>query len=407
MRSVELLRKGVEQGIITNAQQASLLALESESAPGREAPRGVNAITIAYGVGALIVLFAFAWLLIDRWRVLGNGGLLGLSLLYAALFLLAAHVLKREGFPTARGLAVLLAVGMTPVATMALGRLLGIWPADAIAQCGGPVEPFFPCGAEPLTLELAVAAAALMAMRRISYAPLVIPLAVAGLLVPMHLSWALAGVDIEWGSGTMGWAWLMSGSLMAAAAQAVDRRPHTEDYALWLHVAAAVAGLIACAQLFEAYPELRHFTGLVALLAFVSAIYFRRRVYLAMGAVLAFGYLAWLAFVVFRVTVAFPLVLAAIGLGLIVASVWLQRRFPALVARAAGSAHGPPRFPGGIAVLLAPALLAILMFPDGVRRDAEFRLTMRARGRAMHGSMRQSAGRRDAAARERRQQRER
>jgi hypothetical protein len=405
MRSVELLKKGVEQGIITSAQQASLLALDSEPTPSREAPRGVNAITIAYGVGALIVLFAFAWFLIDRWEVLGNGGLLGVSLVYGALFLLAGHVLKREQFPVASGLAVLLVVAMVPVATRAFGRLLGIWPADVLAQCGGPFVPFFPCEAENLTLELATVVAALVAMRRVSFAPLAIPIATAGLLVPMHLArlWA----DFEWGSGTLGWIWLLSGSLTLSAAYAIDHRQKSEDYAAWFHTAAAAAGLIACAQLFDAYHDLRHFAGPVALLAFVGAVYFRRPVYLAMGAIVAFGYLAWLAATVFRVTVAFPLILAVLGLGLIVAAVWLQRRFPVLVARAAGSAQGPPRFPGGFAVLLAPALLATLMLSDGGRRDAEIRLTLRARGRAMHGSMRKSAGRRDAPSQARRQQHQR
>lgn len=405
MTSIELLQRGVEQGIITGAQRASLLALEGEPAPGRETPRGFNAITVAYGVGTLIVLFAFSWFLVDRWKVLGSGGLLGLSLLYGALFLLAARVLAREGFPTARGLAVLLAVGMTPIAAMALGQLLGIWPADAMAKCGAAVEPFFPCVSEPLTLELVAAAAALLAMRFISFAPLAIPLAVAGSIIPVHLAQGWA--DFVWGSGSTGWGSLLAGSLMVATAHAVDRRRTSEDYAAWFHVAAVVAGLIACTNLFEAYPELRHFTGPVALLAFVCAVYFRRRVYLAMGALVAFSYLAWLAFVVFRVTVAFPVVLAAIGLGLIVVSVWLQRRFPALVARATGSAQGPPRFPGGYAVLLAPAILAIFMLPDGGRRDAEIRLTHRARGRAVHGSMRKAPGRPPAGAPARRPQNER
>ncbi|HEY4658547.1 MAG TPA: hypothetical protein VIH11_03455, partial [Gemmatimonadaceae bacterium] len=359
MRSDELLRKGVEQGIINDTQRAALAALDTEGTTGREAARGFNAITVAYGVGALIVLFAFGWFLVDRWKVLGDGGLLGVSLLYAALFLVAARVLAREGFPTARGVAVLLAVGMTPLAMRALGRWVGIWPADLLGTCGGAYTPFFPCEAEPLTIELTAAVAALVALRRVPFSPLVVPAVVAGLLIPSHLVQAFA--DFEWGSAATGWTALLSASLVLVVAYVLDQRRKGQEYAVWLHLGAAVTGLIACLQLFDAYRDLRHVTGVVALLAFAGAVYLRRRVYLALGAVLAFAYLAWLAAEVFRVTLAFPLVLAVLGLGIIIAAVWIQRRFPAIVARAGGAEQTPRRFPGGVAALLAPALLAVVM----------------------------------------------
>ncbi|MFI5311114.1 MAG: hypothetical protein ACHQQ3_07785 [Gemmatimonadales bacterium] len=387
MRTDELLRSGVAHGIITEVQERSLLALDAPDSTGREAARGFNAVTVAYGVGALVVLFAFGWFLVDRWNVLGDAGLLGVSLLYAVLFAIAAFVLAREGFPVAHGLAVLLAVGMTPLAVRALGRLVPFWPTDALALCGGARAQFFPCDMEALTMELTAAAAALAMLRRVRFGPLVIPVAIAGLLIPAHL--VRAWLDVEWGSAMVGWTALLTGSLLLAVAYAVDRQRETEDYAAWLHVAAAVAGLVACVQLFDAYPELRHLAAPVAVLSFVGAVYLRRRVYLVAGVFLAFLYLTWLAVAVFRVTVAFPLVLAVIGLSIIVAAVLLQRRFPALVARAGGSA-GPPRFPGGIATLLAPALLAALMLPDGGRRDTESRLNRAAHVRAMRGSMRNS-----------------
>ena len=400
MRIGELLQRGVDLGIITGSQQTSLLALDSEGGTDREATRGVNAITIAYGVGALVVLFAFAWLFIERWKTLGDAGLLGVSLVYATLFLLAARVLAREGFPAAHGLAVLFAVAMAPLAMRSFGRLAGIWPADALASCGGVYVPFFPCEAEFVAMELAAAAAALVALRRVAFAPLVIPVAVAGLVIPLHL--VRAWTDSGWGNGVSAWAWLLSGSLMLAAAYTVDRRRKMVDHALWLHVAAAVAGLVAFAGLFDTYRELRHFSGPVALLAFAGAVYLRRIVYLIVGAIVAFAYLAWLAAEVFRVTLAFPLVLAVTGLGIIVAAVWLQRRFPALVARARGPVPGPPHFPGGVAALLAPALLAILMLPEGSARDREIRLSQAARLRVVRGSMRHAPTRRTAPTDERR-----
>ena len=46
-------------------------------AQGAEARRGFNAITVAYSLGALLVLFALGWFLVDRWKVSGPVGVLG------------------------------------------------------------------------------------------------------------------------------------------------------------------------------------------------------------------------------------------------------------------------------------------------------------------------------------------
>ena len=101
----------------------------------REAARTFNGIIIAYGVGALVVLFAFGWFMVDRWRVLGDSGVFGLAVAYAAVFLMVAHVLQREGFDTARGVAVLLAVAMAPLAMRALLRWIGVWTPQLAEMC--------------------------------------------------------------------------------------------------------------------------------------------------------------------------------------------------------------------------------------------------------------------------------
>ena len=92
-----LVSEAVARGIIDGGQRDKLQALAahlvpeasdaeelpSEGPARREARRGFNAITIAYSLGALLVLFALAWFLFDRWRSLVPGGVLGVSLLYA------------------------------------------------------------------------------------------------------------------------------------------------------------------------------------------------------------------------------------------------------------------------------------------------------------------------------------
>src|SRR5687767_14310674 len=114
----------VQRGIISPAQYDALLAMEPPDAPayfgpgggvldavavaeagtGREPPRGFNWITITYYLGALTVMFAFGWFLVDRWKALGPGGILAVTSVYAALFVAAGEYLRRQGFRVAGGL---------------------------------------------------------------------------------------------------------------------------------------------------------------------------------------------------------------------------------------------------------------------------------------------------------------
>lgn len=62
-QSIEgFLRQALSRGLITATQQASLLSLAAEEGPApREMPRGFNWVTIAYALGALLVVFADGW----------------------------------------------------------------------------------------------------------------------------------------------------------------------------------------------------------------------------------------------------------------------------------------------------------------------------------------------------------
>jgi len=94
-----LINVALERGIIDAAQRDQLAALSAElmampghsreerddAAPVREVQRGFNAITVAYSLGALLVLFALAWFLLERWKVLGPFGVLVVALLLKVL----------------------------------------------------------------------------------------------------------------------------------------------------------------------------------------------------------------------------------------------------------------------------------------------------------------------------------
>jgi hypothetical protein len=385
MTTRELLNLGVTQGIITAEQRAALQtllgAVESTERP-QEAERSFNGIAIAYAIGAIVVLFAFGWFMVDRWKVLGDGGVLALSLGYAAIFLVVAHVMKREGFSFARGVSMLLAVGMAPIAMYALLRFIGVWTPELDALCVKEHHPFAVCQGQPLAIELAAVGAALVAMRFLAFSPFMIPVAVVSITLPERLlrEWAPGpGID----GAAMGWRWVIIASLLAAVAYTVDRRRRDEDYGAWLWLSVAVATWFGCLMLFQFDYGLRWYLAPVSLLVITASVILRRRVLLIVGLFGVFGFLGWLAFDVFKVTTAFPIVLAMIGVSIIILTVWVQKRFPDLIRRMAGDPSQAPRFPGGVAALLAPALLGLLLVQDAARMDREEAADRRSQRHAM------------------------
>jgi len=400
MESRDLLEHGVTSGIITAEQRDALLALGEPAGAPREAARTFNGITIAYGVGALVVLFAFGWFLVDRWRVLGDSGIFGLAVAYAAVFLLVAHVLQREGFATARGVAVLLAVAMAPLAMRALLRWSGLITPQLDLICSTPVRPFMACQGEPLAIELAAVAAALLALRKMPFPPLMIPIAVVCVTLPERMMRGWAPTDIN--GVVVGWRFMVVASLVAAAAYAIDQRRRDGDYGFWLWIAASISAMVAGVNLFGGDASLRHAFLPASLVVLAGAVILRRRVLAVLGIIALFGYLAWLANDVFKLTLAFPLLLAALGVAIIIVTVWLQRRFPEIVRRLGGDVSQPPHFPGGVAALLAPALLGVLLMQDARTLDRERRADARSRAHANASEVR---ARRDSIALRRAQRR--
>jgi len=180
-----------------------------------------------------------------------------------------------------------------------------------------------------------------------------------------------------------------------AVAYAVERRqPAGEDYAFWFYLGGVIVLGIGYVQVWSHIGAWRHALPLVAFALVAASLYLRRRTLLVAGGVAAFSYLAYLAFDFFRRVVALPLALAALGLAVIAATVWMQRRFPALVARVSrADAAGTRTLPAWPATVLGPLAIAIVAMVFAVEearvrtvdRDAQAAIElqrMRSRQRA-------------------------
>ena len=367
------LEAAVALGIITAGQAAEIRAIapirDGIDSGVREAPRAFNAAMLAYVLGAITVVIAMGWFLADRWNWLGAKGVLAVSVLYVALFLLTSVRMRRGGFPTAAGFAVLLALCMVPVATVAWNELVGWFARVPSASCGYPEFALWSCRGEELFVELVTAVSLLVALRQIRFSLLVLPL--AGLVVRGLFHVADAVTLNATGDATSGWILAIGASVLAAAAYSTDRRQAgDEDFGIWLHLAATACALVAAVTVLNIFEELRHFLIPGAFVAFAVALTIRRFIWMLLGMAWFIWYLGWLASDVFRDSPLFPVILAALGLSMIVITVWVQRNASWLVERFGSVTHdGRPRFPGGVALLLSPALVAALLLPQAAEHD--------------------------------------
>ena len=375
MRSIPLdqLRDAVVRGVISEAQYEAILALgaatldaaplgppTTDRSPSPEAIKGFNWISVAYFSGALLILFAFGWFLVDQWEALGPTGVLVVALFYATFFLSVGWTLIHRGFRVAGGLAVTAAVGMTPLATWAVESLLGVWT---------PWRMYVPFegGARSwemgrwAVMALATLASALRALvwTRFPFLVAIIAVSLGALVLPV--AELLYGNDL--GSRMTPWVSLTFGTAAIAVAYAVDGRDvGRAGYAFWLYLFGLIASTVGVQHAWITFPATRHLLPAVAILVIAASLYLRRRAFLVFGALALFWYLGWLAFEVFREAAAFPIVLATFGIAVILITVWLQRTYPRLVERVnSGSADSRPSIPGGYVTMLAPAVIAVAL----------------------------------------------
>jgi len=401
------LHQAVDAGIINAAQLDALLALEAgpgdslDALPAQvEEQKGLNAISVAYWGGAIAVLFAFGWFLVDRWQVLGPGGVLVVTVVYAGLFALAARLLMRAGFHTAAALAALCVVGMTPIIAWAALALAGLWELYETGQRLAVAPPPWDT-LRWLPIDLATILAALVALRRVRFAVLALPVAIALWALLGHASSAF--IDPE----SLVYMWdrvhLVAATVLLGAAYSLDQRArHAEDYAFWFYLVGLVALTVAIGGIWNEATKLlvAHATLALAILLVVAALRLRRRVFIAFAVLGFLSYLGYLAFDVFRKTVGFPIVLATCGLVVILVTVLAQQRYPELVRRMDADRLTQRTIPGARVIFPSAVVVALALFaahlPAAREQAGEQAKRDRVRAWQVHNRRKLDAVRREA-----------
>lgn len=338
---MELQRRDLDaaarQGLIDSKQAAALWSFLD--AQQRDHRPGFRAAHILYYLGGLIAIGAMSLFMTLGWERFGGAGIAVIATLYAAGALATADwLLHRQRQPIPAGLLAALAVALVPLAVYGVQNALGWWPeGEAARDYHRHIDGRF------LTLELATLAAGAVVLWRWKLPFSVMPVAVTLWYLTMDLAPFLAGVpDVDWQVRKV--VSLYTGLAIIGLAFWVDLRSrHGPDFAFWLYLAGVLAfwGALSLMNSDSEWSRLAYCAINLVMIG-VGAV-LSRRVFAVFGGLGVAGYLGHLAHSVFKDSLLFPFALTLIGLAVIAAGLWWQKREAALTQRLRSGLPGPLR----------------------------------------------------------------
>jgi hypothetical protein len=329
-REAVLSTEDAERLVQWGIERRAAVGAMANQQPPPEQRKGINFVTVAYYFGAMLMISACAWFLGDKWDALGSKGILATSLVYAAVTAIAGWRLRRTGYLVGGGLLITVAVCLTPLVVYTIEDMAGVWPGNR----PGPYENYYPwIHGSRIVMELATIAVAAIVLRFVRFGFLTAPIVFSLWFLSMDAAaWAFKKPDgLDWSSRR--WVSVVVGLVTLLVGFGLDRtlhkpnQPRSEDFAFWCYLFGLMAfwgGLTSM----DSNSELsRAIYALVNLGLIALAVKLRRITFLVFGAMGIYAYLGHLAYEVFKNSVLFPFILALMGLSLILATVWAQRRF--------------------------------------------------------------------------------
>lgn len=323
----------VDQGYLSAAQADQLWqgwSTEKATAgaePDSSPPLRFDFANVAFYFGALIVIVAMVFLGSLVWGSLGGFGLFTIAVFYAiALTLTGSWLYFRQQLPIPGGLLITIAVWMTPLAIYGLQQGFGL--ADLTESRNLPLGLI--SGRFPMASGTIIAS--LIALKYIHFPFLTFPLAFCLWFLSIELPPLVYGQAVSFHTAATITLWF--GVVCLAIAYGVDLRWRRSqgDYSFWLYLFGLLSfwfSLLATGQDTEWY---RLFFCGINLGLMALSIMLKRRLFMVFGSLGVFGYIAYLAFRVFADSLLFPFALSALGLGIIAAGIFYQKRYPAVEA---------------------------------------------------------------------------
>lgn len=321
-----MLDEAASKGLLDEGQAGRLwqFLLEREQhTPGFEPAH------ILYYLGGLIAIGAMSLFMTLGWETFGGAGLLFISTCYIAAAIGGVEWLRARGLQLPAGVLAAFAVVLVPLAVYGLQHVLGLW---AEGRPGGYRDYHYYIDWRWILMELATLAAGAVVLWRYRMPFTVMPVAVTLWYMSMDLTDMLLG-----GSGFFSREGKIISAVFGAAmtllALWVDlRNRSSKDYAFWLYIWGVITfwGALSSMGSGSEYGKLVYCLINVLMIGIGAAL--SRRVFAVFGGFGLAGYLGHLSYTVFRDSLLFPVALTAIGIAIIAAGVFWQRREAAIGA---------------------------------------------------------------------------
>jgi hypothetical protein len=326
---LEDLEWGVEQGLLSEKQASDLrVALQKKYENRPQFTLG----HVIYYFGALVVMSAMTWFMVEAWDRLGGPGITFISLAYGLLFFaLGRHFWKNTALKIPGGLLITAAVSMTPLIVYGIERWLGWWPQTD----PGPYTGFYVwIKGSWIWMEMATVAVGLLALRFFRFPFISFPIAYALWYLSMDIAPILIGSPMDLHQKEV--VSVIFGSVMCVVSYLVDHRTK-DDYAFWGYLF-GMATLWGGLTMMDSSNEAARFAYCMVNVFFIFlSVFLDRRVFIVFGAMGVSTYIGHLAQKVFADSLMFPVALSGLGLAVIFLGVFYQKNQKRIEERVLGS----------------------------------------------------------------------
>lgn len=323
-----MLDEAASQGLLDAGQAGRLWQFLVER---EQHTPGFKPAHILYYLGGLIAIGAMSLFMTLGWESFGGTGLFFIAICYMVAALGAVEWLRARGLVLPAGVLAAFAVVLVPLAVYGLQHMLGLW-AD-----GGPGTSYrnyhYYIDWRWIFMELATLAGGAVVLWRYRMPFTVMPLAVTLWYMSMDVTDMLLGGSAGFFSHEGKIISAVFGLAMTMLALWIDlRNRSSKDYAFWLYIWGVITFWGALSAM-DSGSELGKFVYcLINVLMIGIGAALSRRVFAVFGGFGLAGYLGHLSYSVFRDSLMFPVALTAIGIAIIAAGVFWQRREAAIGA---------------------------------------------------------------------------
>jgi hypothetical protein len=204
--------------------------------------------------------------------------------------------------------------------------MLNIWPMN---HPGSYHDYYVWINGSWIVIELATVAASLLAIRKVKFAFLVMPAAIALWFLSMDMTQIVAQ-STQISGELRSWVSVYSGVIFILVGWLLERRSEGVDYSFWIYLAGLLAFWGGMTSL-PSHGELSRFIYFLINATLIGlSLYLNRKTFAVFGGVGVFIYIGHLANELFKDSVMFPFVMAFIGILIIWGAVWYQKNFAKL-----------------------------------------------------------------------------